>query len=127
MSARATVMLPSQNAPAAMLTVPVPAAACAAARLVEAPRVLGVPLPARSGTPLFRRNSFQEFGLKWRQEMNQAYRATRYVLPHELHEFQREDKFLFFDPVNFVWFQTDRLGKGVIDGLSLGGGLWEAA
>lgn len=53
--------------------------------------------------------------------------AQRYVLPHEMHEFQREDKFLFFDPVSFVWFQTDGLGKGVVDGLSRGGGLRDAA
>lgn len=59
--------------------------------------------------------------------MNQEHSEVRYILPYEMHEFQREDKFLFFDPVNFVWFQTDHLGKGVIDGLARGGGLWEAA
>lgn len=59
--------------------------------------------------------------------MSQEYGATRYVLPHEMHEFQREEKYLFLDPVSFVWFQTDRLGKGVIDGLGRGGSLSEAA
>jgi radical SAM protein with 4Fe4S-binding SPASM domain len=51
----------------------------------------------------------------------------RYVLPHEMHEFQRDDRFLFFDPVNFVWFQTDQLGKGVVDGLARGGTVRDAA
>lgn len=48
--------------------------------------------------------------------------STRYVVPHEMHEFQRDERYLFFDPVSFVWFQTDRLGKGVIDGLVRGNG-----
>lgn len=46
--------------------------------------------------------------------------TTKYVLPEEMYEFRRGDRFLFFDPVNFVWFQTDRLGKGVVDGLRKG-------
>lgn len=53
--------------------------------------------------------------------------ATTYALPHEMHEFAREDRFLFFDPVNFVWFQTDRLGKGIIDGLARSGVAEDAA
>lgn len=50
-----------------------------------------------------------------------------YVLPPELHQFERDDRFLFFDPVNFVWFQTDRLGKAVVDGLARGGEIEDAA
>lgn len=54
-------------------------------------------------------------------------KELRYSLPHEMHEFKRGDRFLFLDPVNFVWFQTDRLGKAVIDGLAQGGTTLAAA
>jgi len=52
---------------------------------------------------------------------------AQFSLPHEMHEFQRGDRFLFFDPVNFVWFQTDWLGKAVIDGLAQDGSMLSAA
>ncbi len=61
------------------------------------------------------------------KEVRVPTEMPRYSLPHEMHEFQRADRFLFFDPVNFIWFQTDRLGKAVIDGLSLDGSLQSAA
>ncbi len=59
--------------------------------------------------------------------MSDSANDTNYVLPHEFHEFQREDLYLFLDPVSFSWYQTDRLGKCVIDGLTNGGSLRSAA
>ena len=59
--------------------------------------------------------------------MSEVSTEMSYALPKEMYEFQREDRYLFFDPVNFVWFQTDRLGKGVIDGLKLAGSIRNAA
>lgn len=50
-----------------------------------------------------------------------------YSLPKERYLFRREDRFLFFDPVSFVWFQTDRLGKAVVDGLADAGDAEKAA
>lgn len=35
----------------------------------------------------------------------------RYVLPPEYQIFERDEKFLVFDPRSFVWFVTDHLGK----------------
>lgn len=49
--------------------------------------------------------------------------TAEYVLPEEMHEFQRNGRSLFFDPVNFVWFQTDELGSGVVHGLARKAGI----
>ena len=38
-----------------------------------------------------------------------------------MHQFERDGEYLFFDPVGFRWFRTDRLGKAVMDGLMRGG------
>lgn len=59
--------------------------------------------------------------------MNQASDSIRYALPEEMHMFEREDRFLFFDPRNFIWFQTDQLGKRVVDGLLERGSIDDAA
>ena len=50
-----------------------------------------------------------------------------YALPPEMHEFERDGLFLFYDPVNFVWFRTDAVGKVLIDVLARGGDVQEAA
>lgn len=47
--------------------------------------------------------------------------AGRLALPEEVFEDRRGDRFLFFDPRNFVWFQTDQLGKEALDALAAGG------
>ncbi|MCP4557382.1 MAG: radical SAM protein [Herbaspirillum sp.] len=44
--------------------------------------------------------------------------SERYVLPNEMYEFERDGRYLFWDPINFTWFQTDRLGKAVMEGLA---------
>lgn len=49
-----------------------------------------------------------------------------YTLPPEYHLLEREDRFLFLDPVNFVWFVTDRTGKEAMEGLARGGRVWDA-
>jgi len=50
-----------------------------------------------------------------------------YALPPEMHQFERDGLFLFYDPVNFVWFRTDAVGKLLLDVLAWGGGVQEAA
>ncbi|HEV2854950.1 MAG TPA: hypothetical protein VHC97_19315 [Thermoanaerobaculia bacterium] len=50
-----------------------------------------------------------------------------YTLPPEMYEFERDGLFLFYDPVNFVWFRTDAVGKTLIDTLARGGDGQEAA
>lgn len=53
--------------------------------------------------------------------------SVHYALPEEMHQFERDERILFFDPVNFIWFQTDFLGKAVVDGLSRRGCFDDAA
>lgn len=45
----------------------------------------------------------------------------RYVLPPEYQIFERDEKFLVFDPRSFVWFVTDHLGKTAFEGLARDG------
>ncbi|MCP4549698.1 MAG: radical SAM protein [bacterium] len=54
-------------------------------------------------------------------------RSKTYVLPDEMYQFERSGRYLFFDPINFVWFQTDLLGKTVMDGLAEQGDLQRIA
>lgn len=49
-----------------------------------------------------------------------------YVLPPECHVFERGDKFLIFDPVSFIWFVTDEIGKAAFEGLSRRGKVSDA-
>jgi radical SAM protein with 4Fe4S-binding SPASM domain len=44
-----------------------------------------------------------------------------YVLPPEFHVFQRDSRFLIFDPQNFIWFVTNDKGKAAFEGLSKAG------
>jgi radical SAM protein with 4Fe4S-binding SPASM domain len=60
-------------------------------------------------------------------QVNAPPPAGRLALPEELFEDQRGDRFLFFDPQGFVWFQTDQLGKVAVDALAAGGTVAEAA
>jgi hypothetical protein len=51
----------------------------------------------------------------------------KYSLPPEMYETEWDGLFLFFDPVGFVWFQTDAVGKTLIDTLARGGDGQDAA
>ncbi len=44
-------------------------------------------------------------------------RTLSYVFPPEYHVFERDDKFLYFDPKNFVWFATNQVGKVILENL----------
>lgn len=41
--------------------------------------------------------------------------TAKYLVPPEHYSFARDSKYLFFDPVNFIWFVTDGKGKAVVD------------
>lgn len=56
-----------------------------------------------------------------------ADRRETIVIPPEVHTFCREQQFLLFDPVNFVWFVTDVVGKRIFDALAASGGRVAAA
>jgi radical SAM protein with 4Fe4S-binding SPASM domain len=53
--------------------------------------------------------------------------ALHYVLPPEFHVFERDSRFLIFDPINFIWFVTNDKGKAAFDGLSKTGSPDDAA
>ena len=42
------------------------------------------------------------------------------TMPPEYHSFERDDKVLFFDPQNFIWFVTNEVGKIIVDALATG-------
>jgi radical SAM protein with 4Fe4S-binding SPASM domain len=51
----------------------------------------------------------------------------QFTLPPEYHSFERDEEVLIFDPRNFIWFKTDRVGKVVFDGLAKSGRPTDAA
>ena len=50
-----------------------------------------------------------------------------YIFPVEHYEFERDDRYLFFDPQNFVWFKTDHLGHLTVNCLKQSTSAHEAA
>jgi radical SAM protein with 4Fe4S-binding SPASM domain len=59
------------------------------------------------------------------QSFNPA--ETKYVVPPEYHVFEQAPRFLVLDPVNFVWFVTDKTGKIAFEGLAKTGDPSDAA
>jgi radical SAM protein with 4Fe4S-binding SPASM domain len=52
---------------------------------------------------------------------------AHFALPEEIFEDRRGDRFLFFDPQSFVWFQTDELGRKALNALAKRGTIEAAA
>lgn len=49
------------------------------------------------------------------------------AFPQEVYEDRRGDRFLYLDPQNLIWFQTDQLGKAGLDALACHGTVAAAA